>query len=118
MNELMLSQGSLRELAGETGGIASVNTNSLTNAFAQIVQANSRYYVLGYYPPTHSRDGRFHKIEVRDEASRTSKSPRARVTVRPAGGPPKSGSATKRRGARARQSARTRTRRRPSFATC
>src|SRR5688500_10829887 len=47
MAELMLSQGSLRELAEQTGGIASVNTNSLTNTFNQIVQANSRYYVLG-----------------------------------------------------------------------
>jgi VWFA-related protein len=65
MNELMLSQGSLRELAEMTGGIASVNTNSLTTAFERIVQANSRYYVLGYYPPNHPRDGRFHKIEVR-----------------------------------------------------
>jgi VWFA-related protein len=65
MAELMLSQGSLRELAEQTGGIASVNTNSLTTAFERIVQANSRYYVLGYYPPTHPRDGRFHKIEVR-----------------------------------------------------
>ena len=65
MAELMLSQGSLRELAEQTGGIASVNTNSLTNTFTQIVQANSRYYVLGYYPPTHPRNGRFHKIEVR-----------------------------------------------------
>jgi VWFA-related protein len=65
MNELMLSQGSLRELAEQTGGIASVNTNSLTSTFDRIVQANSRYYVLGYYPPTHPRDGRFHKIEVK-----------------------------------------------------
>ena len=38
--------------------------------FDRIVQANSRYYVLGYYPPTHPRDGRFHKIEVRVEAPR------------------------------------------------
>ncbi len=65
MAELMLSQGSLRELAEQTGGIASVNTNSLTTTFDRIVQANSRYYVLGYYPPNHPRDGRFHKIEVR-----------------------------------------------------
>ena len=57
MTELMLSQGSLRELAERTGGIAAVNTNSLTNAFTQIVQANSRYYVLGYYPPTHRATG-------------------------------------------------------------
>jgi VWFA-related protein len=65
MQELMVSQNSLRELAEMTGGIASVNTNSLTRTFEQIVQANSRYYVLGYYPPTHPRDGRFHKIEVK-----------------------------------------------------
>jgi hypothetical protein len=65
MNELMVSQNSLRELAEMTGGIASVNTNSLTKTFEQVVQANSRYYVLGYYPPTHQRDGRFHKIEVK-----------------------------------------------------
>jgi VWFA-related protein len=65
MHELMLSQGSLRELAEQTGGIASVNTNSLTSTFERIIEANSRYYVLGYYPPTHPRDGRFHRIEVR-----------------------------------------------------
>ena len=65
MHEFQLSQGSLRTLAEETGGIASVDSNSLTTAFERIVEANSRYYVLGYYPPTHPRDGRFHKIEVR-----------------------------------------------------
>ena len=76
MAELMTSQGSLRELAEQTGGIASVNTNSLTTAFNQIVQANSRYYVLGYYPPTQARDGRFHTIDVR------AKRPGLRVTAR------------------------------------
>jgi VWFA-related protein len=86
MAELMLNQGSLRELAEQTGGIASVNTNSLTSAFERIVQANSRYYVLGYYPPNHPRDGRFHKIEVkvnrpglRIEARRGYASPRGRT---------------------------------------
>ena len=62
---MRLSQDSLRTIAEETGGFASVNSNSLAGAFDRIVQANSRYYVLGYYPPTHPRDGRFHKIEVR-----------------------------------------------------
>jgi len=65
MHELMLSQGSLRELAEQTGGIASVNTNALDTTFERILDANSRYYVLGYYPPNHPRDGRFHKIEVK-----------------------------------------------------
>ena len=65
LNEFMVSQNTLRTLAEETGGIASVSSNSLLSAFERIVAANSRYYVLGYYPPTHPRDGRFHKIEVR-----------------------------------------------------
>ncbi len=86
MYELQTSQNSLRELAEQTGGIASVNTNALTDTFERIVEANSRYYVLGYYPPTHPRDGRFHKIEVRVkrpgvrvEARRGYASPRGRT---------------------------------------
>jgi VWFA-related protein len=65
MTELRLSQDSLRTLAEETGGFAAVNKNSLDEAFARIAEVGSRYYVMGYYPPTHPRDGRFHKIEVR-----------------------------------------------------
>jgi hypothetical protein len=65
MHELRLSQDNLRLLAEETGGIAAVNSNSLDTTFQRIVETNSRYYVLAYYPPTHPRDGRFHKIEVR-----------------------------------------------------
>jgi VWFA-related protein len=63
--EMKASQDSLRTLSEETGGFAAVNTNSLNTAFSRIVDANSRYYVLGYYPPTHPRDGRFHRIDVR-----------------------------------------------------
>jgi hypothetical protein len=42
-----------------------VNINSFNSAFDRIVEANSRYYLLGYVPPNHPRDGRFHRIEVR-----------------------------------------------------
>jgi len=65
LTEMKQSQDSLRTLAEETGGFAAVNTNALDAAFSRIVDANSRYYVLGYYPPNHSRNGAFHKIEVR-----------------------------------------------------
>ena len=65
LTEMRLSQDSLRTLAEETGGFAAVNQNMLGSAFGRIVDANSRYYVLGYYPPTTARDGRFHRIEVR-----------------------------------------------------
>jgi VWFA-related protein len=64
-NELRLSQDSLRTLADETGGFAAVNTNQFANAFERIVNDNSAYYVLAYYPPSNKRDGKFHKIEVR-----------------------------------------------------
>ena len=65
LTEMKQSQDSLRTLAEQTGGFAAVNTNALDAAFTRIVDANSRYYVLGYYPPSHARDGRFHTIEVR-----------------------------------------------------
>ena len=65
LQEFRTSQDTLRELAEQTGGFAAVNTNNVGPAFERIADANSRYYLLGYYPPTHPRDGRFHKIEVR-----------------------------------------------------
>jgi VWFA-related protein len=65
LSEMNISQNSLRTLAEGTGGFAGVNSNSLVDVFDRIVEANSRYYLLGYNPPAHPRDGRFHKIEVR-----------------------------------------------------
>ena len=63
-NELRLSQDSLRTLSEETGGFAVVNKNDFSTAFQRIVEDNSSYYVLAYYPPD-ARPGRTHKIEVR-----------------------------------------------------
>ena len=64
-DELRLSQISLRSLAEETGGYASVNSNDFTRAWERVVADNSSYYVLGYYPKNEKRDGRFRKIEVK-----------------------------------------------------
>jgi len=91
MTELMLSQGSLRELADQTGGIAAVNMNSLTDAYTRIMDTNSRYYVLGYYPPTHARDGKFHKIEVK------TKRPGLRIMARRGYGSPRGRTAEERK---------------------
>jgi VWFA-related protein len=63
-NELRLSQDSLRTLSEETGGFAVVNRNDFATAFERIVDDNSSYYVLAYYPPD-ARPGRAHKIDVR-----------------------------------------------------
>jgi VWFA-related protein len=65
LSEMRLTQDSLRTLADSTGGFAAVDTNSFAEAFDRITDANGRYYLLGYAPPTHPRDGRFHRIEVR-----------------------------------------------------
>ena len=105
MAELMMSQGSLRELAEQTGGIASVNTNSLTDAFNRIVEANSRYYVLGYYPPDSPARRPVPQDRSHDKAPGPARRWRAEAMDRRAAGPPKSGSATKRRNALTRGTA-------------
>ncbi|MGE0041410.1 MAG: VWA domain-containing protein [Vicinamibacterales bacterium] len=64
-NEVRLGQDSLRVLSDETGGFAAVGSNDLDGWFRRIVEDNSSYYVLGYYPTNERRDGRFRKIEVR-----------------------------------------------------
>lgn len=62
--EFRMSQESLRMLSDETGGFAVLNQNEFTSAFARIVEANSNYYVLGYYSTNERRDGRFRTINV------------------------------------------------------
>jgi VWFA-related protein len=76
LEDMYLSQDSLRTLADETGGYAAVNATNVGRALERIVRANSMYYVLGYYPEKTPRDGRFHKIEVR------TKRPGLRVSAR------------------------------------
>ena len=63
-NELRMSQDSLRTLSEETGGFAVVNKNDFSTAFQRIVEDNSSYYVLAYYPPD-AKPGRLHRIDVR-----------------------------------------------------
>jgi VWFA-related protein len=55
----------LQQLATETGGFAATGSNDLTAAYDRLVQENSQYYVVGYYPAKPKDDGKFHKIEVR-----------------------------------------------------
>ena len=64
-NESRLGRESLQTFSEETGGFAVVNTNGFATAYDRIVQENSSYYVLAYYPPNAKRDGKFHNISVR-----------------------------------------------------
>ena len=65
LDTLRMAQDSLRVLSDETGGFATVNTNDVAGAFGRIVEDNSSYYTLAYYPSNTKRDGKFRKIEVR-----------------------------------------------------
>ena len=64
-DEVRRAQDSLRVMSEQTGGFAIVNQNDLNTSFERIVQDNSSYYVLGYYPSNDKRDGKFRKIDVR-----------------------------------------------------
>jgi VWFA-related protein len=64
-NELRLQLNSLRTFAEQTGGFAVVSRNDFADAFRKIVEENSSYYVLAYYPPNPKPNGRYHSIQVR-----------------------------------------------------
>ena len=52
------------ELADDTGGQASVNTNALTDAIRQAVENSVATYRLGFYVDQNSLDGKFHELKV------------------------------------------------------
>ena len=65
MDEMRLEHDSLRAVADETGGFAVLNQNDFRNGFSRILEDNSSYYVLGYYPTNDRRDGRFRNVQVK-----------------------------------------------------
>ena len=65
MNEMRLEHDSLRVVADETGGFAVLNQNDFRTAFSRILEDNSSYYVLGYYPANEKQDGRFRNVQVK-----------------------------------------------------
>jgi len=65
IEEMRLEHDSLRVVADETGGFAVLNQNDFRTAFSRILEDNSSYYVLGYYPTNDKRDGRFRNVQVK-----------------------------------------------------
>jgi VWFA-related protein len=65
LDEVRRAQDFLRTMSAETGGFAVVNQNDLNGAFGRIIQENSSYYLLGYYPKNDRRDGKFRRVAVR-----------------------------------------------------
>ena len=65
MDEMRLEHDSLRVVAEETGGFAVLNQNDFRDGFSRILEDNSSYYVLGYYPANEKLDGRFRSVQVK-----------------------------------------------------
>ena len=64
-NHVTTSQNTLRVLAEETGGFATVNRNDLVQALERIDQETSDYYVIGYYSSNPDQTKRRRTIEVK-----------------------------------------------------
>ena len=58
------SQDSLRAIALDTGGKFFGNNNDIARGLDQMLDENSAYYMLGFYPEAGKWDGKFHKVKV------------------------------------------------------
>jgi VWFA-related protein len=54
----------MENIAGNTGGKAIYNTNDLTAAAQQVIEAGSNYYTIDYTPTSQAMDTRLHTINV------------------------------------------------------
>jgi VWFA-related protein len=62
---LIAQQETLTTLASDTGGRAFLDSNDFGEAFAQVENDISFYYVIGYASTNTNRDGRYRRITVR-----------------------------------------------------
>ena len=53
----------MRNVADSTGGRPMVNRN-MEQAIPDLIEDNSSFYLLGYYPDPFVRDGQFHDVNV------------------------------------------------------
>lgn len=77
MSSLDGGRETLASLASDTGGRTFYDINDFGQAFTDVQQDNSTYYLLGYSPSNRKLDGRFRRIRV--EVNR----PAVRVQARP-----------------------------------
>ena len=77
MSSLEGGRETLASLASDTGGRTFYDSNDFSQAFTDVQEDNSTYYLLGYSPSNRKSDGRFRRIKV--EVNR----PGVRVQARP-----------------------------------
>jgi VWFA-related protein len=62
---LEASQGTMREIAAETGGKAYMNENEIRQGVALAVSDNNASYEIGYYPENKKWDGKYRNIKIK-----------------------------------------------------
>lgn len=62
---LQQSQGTMHELAQDTGGKTCASSNDLSGCVLTALKDSSTYYELSFYPQSVNWDGRFHKITLK-----------------------------------------------------
>ena len=67
--ERLQDQGTMDELAQDTGGKACKNRNDLAGCLLTALKDSSSYYEMSFYPQNVNWDGRFHKILVKTSRS-------------------------------------------------
>ena len=65
LDEVRWTQSTMHAISTETGGFAIVGGGDINQHFARIIDENSSYYLLGYYPTPDKKDGKFRALEVR-----------------------------------------------------
>jgi len=64
-NQILQTQGTMREIADRTGGRAFMNTNDLTGAIHQAMEDGRVTYVLAYSPSHDQWDNKFREIKIK-----------------------------------------------------
>jgi VWFA-related protein len=65
MTQTMEEHGSMQQIAQETGGTASINSNDLKAAVASAVENGASYYSIAFAPGRKKLDGQFRRIQIR-----------------------------------------------------
>ena len=86
-NYVTTSQNSLRVIAEQTGGFATVNQNDFVKALKRIDAETSDYYVLGYYSSNPDPTQRRRKVEVKVKRPNVDLRYRTEYTLRPTKAP-------------------------------
>ena len=86
-NYVTTSQNSLRVLAEQTGGFATINQNDFMKALKRIDAETSDYYVVGYYSSNPDPTQRKRKVEVKVNRPNLDLRYRTEYTLKPTKAP-------------------------------